>query len=80
MRALRAHDRLVLVLVQDNQSLEMEVIVSKVVVLLLLGLIKLACGLAPLLLARNIKRSKRSNDYWVKKFIGECYLLSEVEG
>jgi hypothetical protein len=47
----------------------MEVIVTKVVVLLMLGVIKLVFGLAPLALAKAIKKQK--NDWWIKKFIGK---------
>ena len=39
---------------------------TKVVVLLMLGVIKLVFGLAPLTLARAIKKQK--NDWWIKKF------------
>ena len=46
----------------------MEVTVTKVVVLIMLGVIKLVFGLAPLALARAIK--KQENDWWIKKFIG----------
>jgi len=42
--------------------------VTKVVVLLMLGAIKLVCGLAPLALRKAIKKQK--NDWWIKKFIG----------
>ena len=50
----------------------MEVTVTKVVVLILLGTIKLVCGLAPLVLARIFKKKRNNNNgYWVKKFIGE---------
>jgi len=41
---------------------------AKVVVLILLGIIKLVFGLAPLALARAIKKQK--NDWWIKKLIG----------
>ena len=55
-----------------EQSLTMEVTVTKVVVLILLGTIKLVCGLAPLVLARIFKKKRNNNNgYWVKKFIGE---------
>jgi hypothetical protein len=47
----------------------MKVTVTKVVVLLMLGTIKLVFGLAPLALARAIKR--QNNEWWIKKFIGE---------
>ena len=53
--------------------LEMELTVTKVVVLLLLGAIKLGFGLAPLVLARIFKRQRHENAYWVKKFIGEVW-------
>eukprot|EP00092_Neocalanus_flemingeri_P024739 GFUD01026828.1.p1 GENE.GFUD01026828.1~~GFUD01026828.1.p1 ORF type:complete len:612 (+),score=176.20 GFUD01026828.1:251-2086(+) len=46
----------------------MEVTGTKVVVLLLLGIIKLFFGLAPLALAKAIKKQK--NDWWIRKFIG----------
>ena len=42
---------------------------TKIVVLLLLGVLKLLCGLAPLVLAPVLKR--RNNGWHVKKFIGE---------
>jgi len=47
---------------------KMEVTETKVVVLILLGTIKLVFGLAPLGLARAIKKQK--NDWWIKKLIG----------
>ena len=52
----------------------MEVTVTKVVVLLMLGAIKLVCGLAPLALRKAIKKQK--NDWWIKKFIGELIKYS----
>ena len=51
----------------------MEVTATKAVVLVLLGLIKLCCGLAPLVLTRVLK----GRDRCLKKFIGEqtCRLV-----
>ena len=51
----------------------MEVTLTKVVVLLLLGIIKLFSGLVPLTLSRYIKTNK--NDWWIKKCIGEFLFL-----
>jgi len=50
--------------------------VTKVVVLILLGTIKLVFGLAPLVLARVFKKKRNNNNgYWVKKFIGSVLCI-----
>ena len=54
----------------------MEVTVTKVVVLFMLGTIKLVFGLAPLALTRAIKKH---NDWWMKKFIGWFKFLIMVD-